>query len=72
MEPIAPVAVGGGILLIYIIVVFGWFILQVLTTLWAMSDAASRGRSGCLVAIFVFVTWPIGLIAWIVFRPDPR
>jgi hypothetical protein len=39
---------------------------------WAGSDAERRGKSGCLVAIVVLLTWPLGLILWLVFRPDSR
>ena len=36
----------------------------------AKSD--KRGKAGCLVAVVVFLTWPLGLILWLVFRPDSR
>ena len=40
---------------------------------WAADDARSRGKSGCLVALLVaLLPWPLGLIAWRVFRPEPR
>ena len=40
---------------------------------WAYQDAERRGKSGCLVAILVaFLSWPIGLVAWLIFRPDRR
>jgi hypothetical protein len=32
-----------------------------------------RGKSGCLVALLVFlVSWPAGLIIWLIFRPDEK
>lgn len=38
--------------------------------IWAAGDADRRGKSGCLVALLVFLLpWPVGLIAWLVFRP---
>ena len=47
--------------------------IPLLTTVWAYGDAEKRGKSGCLVAILVlFITWPLGLILWIVFRPEER
>ncbi len=56
-------AVGGLLLLV----------LYVGSIIWAYSDAEERGKSGCLVALLViFLTWPVGLIAWLVFRPDGR
>jgi hypothetical protein len=37
---------------------------------WAALDAEKRGRSGCVAALLVFImTWPFGLIAWLLFRP---
>jgi chromate transport protein ChrA len=37
----------------------------------SFSDANRRGKSGWLVALFVaFVSWPIGWIAWLIFRPN--
>ena len=55
----------GGLLFI---VFLGLFLGSVV---WAYGDAQARGRSGCLVAILVaFLSWPLGLVAWLVFRPD--
>ncbi len=46
--------------------------LPLFTSIWAYGDAERRGKSGCLVAILVFfLSWPLGLILWIVFRPEP-
>jgi len=39
---------------------------------WVGRDADKRGKAGCLVALVVFLTWPLGLILWLVFRPDSR
>ena len=40
---------------------------------WAYGDAEKRGKSGCLVALLVaFLSWPIGLLAWLVFRPGEK
>lgn len=37
---------------------------------WAYADANARSKSGCLVAVLVaLLSWPLGLILWIVFRP---
>ena len=53
------------------IIGLGILALYVFTIVWAYSDAKRRGKSGCLVAILVaFLSWPIGLIAWFIFRPD--
>ena len=46
-------------------------LIPILTTVWAYGDAERRGKSGCLVALLVFfLSWPLGLILWLVFRPD--
>lgn len=43
------------------------------SVIWAYGDAERRGKSGCLVALMVFlVTWPAGLIIWLVFRPERK
>lgn len=39
---------------------------------WAVADAERRGKSGCLVALLIIATGPIGLIAWLLFRPEQR
>ncbi len=44
--------------------------LYVFSIIWAYNDAEMRGKSGCLVALLVMLlTWPVGLLAWIIFRP---
>jgi hypothetical protein len=40
--------------------------------IWAYADAEQRNKSGCLVALLVFFFWPIGLLIWLIFRPDER
>ena len=51
----------------------GILFVYIASIVWAFGDAKSRGKSGCLVAILVAVlSWPIGLIVWLVFRPDRR
>lgn len=37
---------------------------------WAYFDANSRGKSGCSVAILVWLTGPLGLLMWLLSRPD--
>jgi 4-amino-4-deoxy-L-arabinose transferase-like glycosyltransferase len=34
-------------------------------------DAKRRGKSPVLVALIVFLFFPLGLIAWLLFRPEP-
>ena len=53
----------------------GLFILglYVWSIIWCYSDAERRGKPGCLVALLVaFLSWPISLLVWIVFRPEGR
>lgn len=41
------------------------------SVVWAYKDAMQRGKSGWLVALMVFfISWPAGLLIWLVFRPD--
>ncbi|MCZ7671018.1 MAG: hypothetical protein M5U34_29665 [Chloroflexi bacterium] len=41
------------------------------SVVWAYKDAVKRGKSGWLVALMVFfISWPAGLLIWLVFRPD--
>jgi hypothetical protein len=45
-------------------------VLYPLSLIWAFRDAEKRGRNGLLLAIFVAVTWMIGLFVWMVVRPE--
>lgn len=48
-----------------------YFALVVWTLIWTYRDANARGKSGCLVTLVVFLlSWPIGLLVWLIFRPD--
>ncbi len=39
--------------------------------IWAYGDAEKRGKSGCLVALLVFLlAFPVGLIIWLIIRPE--
>ena len=38
---------------------------------WAEQDAIRRGKSPLFVKCAVILFFPWGLIAWLVFRPDP-
>lgn len=47
--------------------------LYIGTIIWAYGDAEKRGKSGCLVALLVFLaTWPLGLIIWLLIRPQEK
>lgn len=38
---------------------------------WAISDALLRGKPPVLVFMAVIFFFPWGLIAWLIFRPEP-
>ena len=54
-----------------VVLASAFLIIYVVSVGWAARDAESRGKSGCLVAALVaFVSWPLSLLMWIVFRPE--
>jgi hypothetical protein len=47
--------------------------LVIWSLIWVYGDAEKRGKSGCLVALLVFLlSWPVSLLAWVVFRPEHK
>ena len=34
-------------------------------------DARRRGKSPLLVTLLIFISFPLGLIVWLLFRPEP-
>jgi hypothetical protein len=47
--------------------------LLIWSLVWVYKDAEARGKPGCIVALLVFLlSWPLSLLAWIVFRPESR
>jgi multisubunit Na+/H+ antiporter MnhB subunit len=60
------IAVGLAVLVIAVVLLAYAFSIA-----WAFQDARRRRKSGVLVALLVaFLSWPIGLVAWLVFRPS--
>lgn len=47
-----------------------WLLIGLVASIWALSDASDRGKSGCLVFLLVFLGGPIGLIVWLLIRPE--
>jgi hypothetical protein len=45
------------------------FVFWICTVPWAYHDAQKRGRPAALVALLTLLSWPLGLITWLVFRP---
>jgi hypothetical protein len=35
------------------------------------ADARRRGKSPLLVTLLIFVSFPLGLLLWLLFRPEP-
>ena len=71
MEPMGDFFLGMGIIGIVlglvVLIVYLWSIL------WSSKDAERRGKPGWLVALVVaFLAWPIGLLLWLLVRPDNR
>ena len=59
------------VILLTVLFSLGVLVLYIASIVWAYHDAHDRGKSGCLVALLVaFLSWPIGLLVWLVFRPD--
>lgn len=57
----------GIIIGLIVLVIYLWSIV------WAYKDAERRGKPGWLVAIVVaFLAWPIGLLLWLLVRPNDR
>jgi hypothetical protein len=49
------------------------FAAFIYSVFWAYQDAEKRGKSGCLVALLVLLlSWPVGLILWLVVRPEHK
>lgn len=57
--------------LVWTVVIVAIVPLYLWSVIFAYRDARARGKSGCLVALIVmFLEWPIGLLVWLVFRPE--
>jgi hypothetical protein len=41
-----------------------------LLMLWTANDAKERGKSPVLVCLLVLLSFPLGLVAWLLFRPE--
>jgi hypothetical protein len=48
-----------------------FLILPFLTVKACVADARRRGKSPLLVTLAVFFFFPLGLILWLLFRPEP-
>ncbi|WP_299986713.1 hypothetical protein [uncultured Pontibacter sp.] len=62
---------GLGLIGILIGIVLLVFVLW--SVIWSYNDARRRGKSPWLVALMVlFMVWPIGLIVWLLLRPQNK
>lgn len=56
-----------------ILISFCFFvILPCLTIKACVADAQRRGKSPLIVTVAVFFFFPLGLILWLLFRPEPK
>ena len=56
--------------LLVALVMLGLFIWSLV---WVYRDAERRGKPPLLVTLMVaFLSWPISLLVWLVFRPDEK
>ena len=56
------------VLLVAELVFFALLALWPASAVWAYRDATARGTSGVIVALIVLVTWPFGLLGWLLVR----
>jgi len=49
-----------------------FLIVHIYCVVWAYRDAERRGKPGTLVALMVFVAPLLGVLLWIIFRPEGR
>jgi hypothetical protein len=61
--------VGAILILISGLGAFAISALFIMSIVWAWRDAEDREKSGPLIALLVFLSWPFGLMLWYVFRP---
>ena len=54
----------------YVILLIISFVIWLIASIWASSDASDRGKSGLLVFLLVFFAGPIGLLIWLLIRPE--
>lgn len=58
-------------ILLPLIFVLGFLAAFIITIKMCANDARRRGKSPFLVSVIVIFFFPVGLIAWILFRPEP-
>ena len=62
-------ALVGGAILLYLLLFAAIIGVYIWMLVWVNNDARSRGQSGCMPMLLVFIFGPIGLIIWLLMRP---
>ena len=47
-------------------------VVYIACIVWVSIDADRRGKNGCLVGLLVALLGPLGLLFWLVVRPERR
>jgi hypothetical protein len=55
-----------------VVLACGLLFLLFLSIQMIAKDARKRGKPGLLIALLVLFTFPMGLLLWLLFRPEPR
>lgn len=63
-----PVGMIGAFIFLPII----WLIIAILLCVWVYRDAQSRGENAALWLLIVLITGIIGLIIWLIIRPEKK
>jgi hypothetical protein len=65
---------GMAAMVLIMVIFFALYLTLVIwSMIWVAKDAELRGKSGILLAFLMFFTWPLGLLVWVIARPElPR
>jgi hypothetical protein len=58
-------------IILFTLVLCATLAVAVLLVRWSVADAKLRGKSRLLVSLAVLFFFPWGLVAWVLFRPEP-
>jgi len=56
--------------LVLFLIGLGALVFFIWSLVWVYEDAQNRKNMGCLICILVFLTWPLGLLLWVLLRPE--
>jgi hypothetical protein len=58
---------GMAAMVLIMVIFFALYLTLVIwSMIWVAKDAELRGKSGILLAILMFFTWPLGLLVWVI------